>query len=163
LCCKKLIIIDPLLIFAEAPRGAFLSVEGRRAGAWLALREGAPLSARCEVEGGRPPPSSFEWWLEGAEGAQESLVNVSNGAQLVLDRVSRDWHNASLVCAATHPAIDQILRVATSLNISCKYTSKLVFYLAKRKDVELKVEIINFEIRIKLLQFFNARRLILFK
>lgn len=105
---------------AEAPRGAIISVDGRRVGAWLALREGAALNARCVLEGGRPSASAYEWWLEGAEGARESLANNSAGADLLVDKVPRDWHNATLICGATHPAVEHFIRATTVLNISCK-------------------------------------------
>jgi hypothetical protein len=98
-----------------------ISVDGRRAGAWLALREGAALSARCVLEGGRPSASTYEWWLEGAEGARESLANNSAGAELLVDKVPRDWHNATLICAAAHPAVEHIIKATTVLNISCEY------------------------------------------
>lgn len=113
-------------MFAEAPRSAIISVDGRRAGAWIALREGAPLNARCILEGGRPSASAYEWWLEGAEGARESLTNNSEGADLLVDKVPRDWHNATLVCAATHPAVEHFIRTSTVLNISCKYSISVI-------------------------------------
>jgi hypothetical protein len=116
--------------FSEAPRRLHVSGDAGGPRGWVQLKEGEKGRVRCEVEGGRPPPSAYEWWLECPESGRDAVSNASSDSELVLDKVARDWHNCSLECGASHPALTSPLRSKAILNVTCKcYQLLSVFFL----------------------------------
>ncbi|XP_059481786.1 hemicentin-2-like [Neocloeon triangulifer] len=107
------------IVIMDAPKGSYLTAEGKgRIGPWLGVKENAGLRVRCVVEGGRPPPSSFDWWIETPDGEQDSLANFSTGNELQLDKINRQLHNCTLTCSASHVALPAPINASTKLNVT---------------------------------------------
>ncbi|CAB3367694.1 Hypothetical predicted protein [Cloeon dipterum] len=106
------------IVVMEIPKGAFLSFDGKRASGWLNMKEGAPLKGRCLMDGGKPAPTAYDWWLESPDGEQESLANFSTGADLAIDKILRDMHNGTIICSISHVALDNPMNTSAKVNIT---------------------------------------------
>ncbi|CAB3367698.1 Hypothetical predicted protein [Cloeon dipterum] len=107
------------IVIMDAPKGSYLTAEGKgKVGPWFNIKENTALRIRCVVEGGRPSPSSFEWWLQTPDGELDSLANYSTGNNLQLDKISRQLHNCTVSCSVSHVALPTPLNASTKLNIT---------------------------------------------
>lgn len=117
---------------AEAPRRVFLRGQnGSGGGARLTFREGTEgARVHCEVEGGWPTPT-YTWSVE----CPEAVVDLTGDADILLEKVTRDWHNCSLVCAIAHSSLASPLRAVSRLNVTCKYKVTDKFFCSLYKIV----------------------------
>ncbi|XP_068082165.1 MAM domain-containing glycosylphosphatidylinositol anchor protein 1 [Anabrus simplex] len=116
----KLLVTDP-------PRAVYLEVDGRRLDknkVLLPVREGAPLTVTCVVEGGLPTPE-LNWRLTLDNRLPQPELNVTLvedvpqyiRSDIRLDAVERADQNASVMCLVYHVTLTEPINVTLLLDV----------------------------------------------
>lgn len=119
---------------AEAPRGTYLLIDGRRldpGNQFVPVKEGSELTLECAAEGGNPPPD-LAWGmtlsqatLDGPEQPPDNLTVLPStsgrrsGAHL---KVLRGHHNATIACVARHVTLTIPMNASILLDVQCEFT-----------------------------------------
>lgn len=129
-------------LVAEAPRGTYLLIDGRRldpGNQFVPVKEGSELTLECAAEGGNPPPD-LAWGmtlsqatLDGPEQPPDNLTVLPStsgrrsGAHL---KVLRGHHNATIACVARHVTLTIPMNASILLDVQCEFLCIIRFFIS---------------------------------